>query len=106
MGKRIRQRINGQGLNRQRKRPKAVSMGAGDLAGAKARPIFLPLAARLKPCPCYKAPWIEFFPELQSPTHWIDIFGSRPRGVPSRALVTKPLGLSFSAACEGRTFRL
>ncbi len=34
------------------------------LAGAEARLILLTLSARLKPCPCYKAPWVEFFRSL------------------------------------------
>jgi hypothetical protein len=35
-----------------------------DWAGAEARLIPLTLSARLKPCPYYKAYWIEFFRSL------------------------------------------
>ncbi len=65
------------GFNRLRKKPERKANSAKDgLAGAKARLILLTLSARdpraawvPRPCPCYKA------------------------------LVTKPLGLSFFAAC-------
>ena len=54
-----------QGLNRLRKKPERKANSAKDgLAGAKARLILLALSARLKPCPCYKAPCVEFFRNL------------------------------------------
>jgi hypothetical protein len=58
-------RIIPQGLNRLRKKPERKANSAKDgLAGAEARLFLLTLSARLKPCPCYKAVWIEFFRSL------------------------------------------
>jgi hypothetical protein len=37
------------------------------MAGAEAHTHFATFTARLKPCPCYKAPRIEFFRSLFSP---------------------------------------
>ena len=56
------------GLGRLRKKPERKANSAKDgLAGAKARLILLTLSARLKPCPCYKAPRVESFRSLWRP---------------------------------------
>ena len=50
-----------QGLNRLRKKSEQKANVAKDgVAAAKAQLILLPLSARLKPCPCYKAPLVTF----------------------------------------------
>jgi hypothetical protein len=48
---------------RKNPKPKA-NLAKKGLAGAKAQLILLGLLARLKPCPCYKAAWQEFFRSL------------------------------------------
>jgi hypothetical protein len=51
-----------------RKKPARKASSAKDgLAGAKARLNLLILSARLKPCPCYKAPSVGFFRSLWRP---------------------------------------
>jgi len=58
-----------QGLNRLRKKPERKVNSAKDgLAGAKAQLILLILSARLKPCPCYKAPGGWVFPQPVKPS--------------------------------------
>src|SRR5580704_4818087 len=48
-------------LNRVRKNSERKENTAKDgMAGAKARLILLTLSARLKPCPCYRAPKLTF----------------------------------------------
>jgi hypothetical protein len=52
-------------LKRLRKKSEWGANSAKDrLAGAKAQLILLTLSAWLKPCPCYKAPSVEFFRNL------------------------------------------
>ena len=43
------------------------------MAGAEAQVHFALLAARLKSCPCYKAPWVGFFRSLRSPVFYADV---------------------------------
>jgi hypothetical protein len=46
-----------QGLRKKSERK--ANLAKDGSAGAKARLILLALSARLKPCPCYKAPWLS-----------------------------------------------
>jgi hypothetical protein len=40
---------------------KLVGVSENRSSGAEAQPIVLTSSARLKPCPCYKAPSVDFF---------------------------------------------
>jgi VWFA-related protein len=79
---RIRQNIR-QGLNRLRKKGKGrVNFPEKRASGAKSRLFFQLLAARLKPCPCYKT---GVFPQPVKPVVYSQLFAARLKLCPFKA---------------------
>jgi hypothetical protein len=87
-----------QGLNRLRKKAERKANLAKDgSAGAKARLILLALSARLKPCPCYKAPWLSFSAACKARDDFIASMSGINPGPTART--------SFSAAYKAVPFQ-